>query len=432
MEFSKAQESAKQFIAKRDTFRLLLCFSVVLTIFFSTTLQIEAKDAKFETPHNRKVSDVLPKDLINGPHYKIRETVVSDGYMNRFTVDSDFGVFEVTGNLALRKLLKEIQAIAELNKVQQSEVFKQSLAEAAKKPVNFGKNLITDPADTLSGIPKGIGRLFENISTGIKNPKQAGQDSTVETALQVSSNKREWAAKLGVDVYSSNKVLQKELNSVGWAGALGSLTLTVATAPIPGAMAVSSTRLAQQLNEVLTSEPPSRLRIINSEKLAKMGVSKELSEKFLNNPSMTPRHTTVIVGCLSSLKTAKGQAAFIEFALKVNDEITANFFMNMAQTLAGYSERISQIQEITTIPGFVLAKASNGKVVIPFPLDYGVWSENAAEVVDNMVAVHKKQGPEGSLEMWVTGTVSPLAEKQLKKHGIGFHNEVYKTLHFMD
>jgi hypothetical protein len=39
-------------------------------------------------------------------------------------------------------------------------------------------------------------------------------DRSVKTASQVSSNKRDCAAKLGVDVYVTNQILQQELDSV--------------------------------------------------------------------------------------------------------------------------------------------------------------------------------------------------------------------------
>ena len=45
-----------------------------------------------------------------------------------------------------------------------------------------------------------------------------------QNLLAVSSFKREYARKFDVDVYSTNEVLQKELNSVAWASAAGNLT----------------------------------------------------------------------------------------------------------------------------------------------------------------------------------------------------------------
>ncbi len=46
-----------------------------------------ASAAQFEAPANRKAAEILPAELIQGPHYRVRETVVSYGYMHHWTVD---------------------------------------------------------------------------------------------------------------------------------------------------------------------------------------------------------------------------------------------------------------------------------------------------------------------------------------------------------
>ena len=46
----------------------------------------------FEYPGVRQASQILPKQLLAGPHFKVRKMVVTYGYLNHWTVDSDFGV----------------------------------------------------------------------------------------------------------------------------------------------------------------------------------------------------------------------------------------------------------------------------------------------------------------------------------------------------
>ena len=77
--------------------------------------------------------------MIKGPHYQIRDKVVSYGYMDHFTVDSDYGVFEVTGDGALRKLLKEINAIAVLRQIQGGAAYADALKTAGAMPLEFGE-----------------------------------------------------------------------------------------------------------------------------------------------------------------------------------------------------------------------------------------------------------------------------------------------------
>src|SRR5215831_4677932 len=74
----------------------------------------------YEPPTERRAAEVLPPAMVVTPNYQVQEPVVADGYMERFTVVSPFGTFDVTGHGALRKLLHEIGAIAALREIKTS------------------------------------------------------------------------------------------------------------------------------------------------------------------------------------------------------------------------------------------------------------------------------------------------------------------------
>ncbi len=107
----------------------------------------------FEPLSNRSASTILPAKMITGPHYTIKDKVVSYGYMSHWSVQSDYGPFEVTGDGALRNLLKEIKAIAALHEISRGEAYLRAVGEAAKAPFELGKKLIQHPVDTISGVP---------------------------------------------------------------------------------------------------------------------------------------------------------------------------------------------------------------------------------------------------------------------------------------
>ncbi len=60
-------------------------------------------------------------EIVAGPYHRFQDTVLADGYMYRFLVDSQFGVFDVTGTGALRKLTREIQVIAAIRELKKGE-----------------------------------------------------------------------------------------------------------------------------------------------------------------------------------------------------------------------------------------------------------------------------------------------------------------------
>jgi hypothetical protein len=392
----------------------------------------QAYQAPYEYYTNRPVSEVLPPEMISGPHFKVRDPVICDGYMDSFKVDTDWGVMAGTDDLALRKLLKEIKAIAALQEVKKNKVYLDAVVKSGTAPVMFAKDLITNPVDTVTGVPKGIGKLFENITTGLSSPKNPSQDSTAQALLGASQVKREWAHTLGVDPYSSNKVLQEELNSVAWTGAAGALTVSAALAPFggPAALAISYTRLAQEFNNSLKDSPPAELRRINAGKLSAMGVSEELANKFLDHRSYTPRHNTIIVGSLEKLGNIPGRDQFIQFALSADDEGTANFFQYMAETLRGYHEGVAPITRLQMVSGVILAQAANQTVLIPFPLDYGVWTLNAENLMKSLLTNYQQAGFNGPLQMWVTGTLSARAKENLEKLGIGFMERAVNRIEY--
>jgi len=395
-----------------------LCISLIFPVSLIHTSS--NAETKHETPVNRSASTFLPKDIIKGPHYEVQDKVVSYGYMDNFTVNSDYDVFEVTGDLALMKLIGEIGAITALQNMKDSDIYKKAAAEAAKSPLMFGKNLVTDPVDTVTGVPKGVGRMFSNAYKGLTTKNDPGEDDTAKSVLKVSECKREYAAELNVDVYSSNKALQKELNSVGWACAAGGLSLSVLTMPIsnPALKVAKNLGTAQTLTDAMKDNPPSRLRIVGEEKLKEMGVSEELTKEYLDSEVYTPRHNTIIVASLMKLEGAEGRDKFIEFAIIAQDEVEANFFMNMAQIMRGYNESVSPIKKITVIEPFVLAEAENGVVLVPFPIDHGVWTEKADTLTTALIDSYKDQGGKGKMDMWLTGTLSPRASKNLNAKGI--------------
>jgi hypothetical protein len=415
-------------------FKGLLLLSFFVASVFCLPIIAESAAPRFESPVSQRASDILPPQLLSGANFRVRDKVVSYGYMHHFVVDSNFGVFEVTGDLALRKLVREIAAIAALAEVKKGQAYLDGVKKAAAQPLEFGANLLTDPVDTVSGIPKGISRLFENVATGLTSKADPSQDNKVKQVLAVSSAKRELAHRLGVDVYSSNSVLQKELNSVAWATALGSLTLTAALAPIggPAVMAVSATRTAQQLSEMQREYPPERLRQMNEQKLLAMGIPMSVVASFLDNPAFTPTNDTVIASSLDALKGARGRDGFLQQALSAGDEETVNFYMHIAETLAGYQQKVAPIQELRVFGPLVFAKASNGVVMVPLPLDQGFWTERASRRVPDAITAYKAGNPGAKkFEFWVTGTVSKLAREELAKLGVQVVEKVDKRIEYV-
>src|SRR6266705_2388858 len=263
-------------------------------------------------------------------------------------------------------------------------------------------------------------KFMEEAATGVISERDPSDDPAYKQALQVSGRKRAFAAQLGVDVYSSNAVLQKELNSVAWAAAVGNLSVSVALMPVGGAAgaALSGVRLSDTLNEHLKNEPAARLRVINKDKLAAMGIPSDLAGRFLDHRNFSPRHDTILVESLARLQGVSGRERFLEAALVAEDEVDANHFTNMAQIMRGYHETVAPLTEIQMVGPLIVAQGKHGKALVTLPLDHLLWTPSVDRRSQELQAGYKAPGFSGQFDVWLTGTVSPLARQQLAARGM--------------
>jgi hypothetical protein len=72
-----------------------------------------------------------------------------------YSVTSDYGVFAAPSDARLRRLVREIAAIAELQKVHQSDAFAKAAVEAEKGVVQGAQQLIENPVATIGAVPEG-------------------------------------------------------------------------------------------------------------------------------------------------------------------------------------------------------------------------------------------------------------------------------------
>ena len=354
-------------------------------------------------------------DLVSGPHYSLGPIVTTFAYLNRYTVSSDYGPFVAPSDARLRRLIREIAAFAQLKAMQETDAFKKAAAEAGKSAFRSAKNLIDDPVGTLSAIPEGISSIFDRASEQIRRSGRSQyEDDPAKQVLAVSSYKRELAAKLGVDVYSSNETLQKELNRLAWASAAGNLTLG-ALSLATGALALqvaSNVRMLEQARNLVESTPPSELSKRNRDQLRRMQVPEATSNGLLQNRVLSPRHQTIIVASMMALGGIPGRAQFITYGSGADTEDAALLFQQMAELIAGYSATVAPVRQITILFNLPVVSTIKDSAVL-LPVDRLLWTERSAGVAQGLAGL-RPHGP----TIWMTGDASPRAEAGME--GLGF------------
>ena len=369
-----------------------------------------------------KASKVLSAELLSGPNFKVNEKVENDGFLNVYLVTSPWGDLTVTSTPLLQKRVQELNAIAEMEKLKGTKEFENGVAQAAKKVGSGVENLVTDPGGSIKKIGKGVGGMFKSIGgafSGKGQERGSTEGSDLERLSGFSKTKRQYAERFGVDPYSRNELLQKELSDVSKAGFLGNKITSMGLGMI-GGKAVSVVGAAGGTGNVETmihTMPPDKLRELNRGKLKAMEIDEDLIDLFTRNTNFTVTEQTSIVNDLSEMDKVGGREEMVKFAVLTDNPDLASFRTIQAHLYSVYHEKWQKLEKFIHFGEFTCAQATDGTVVIVAPVDHFLWTEPLAQQVGNLNQAILESDPKARRVLWITGNFSPLAEKNFKEMG---------------
>ena len=418
---------------------------VSLTLYsglLSVTFAIQAESG-FEQPPILSAKQVLPDELQAGDRFKVRDEVHNDGYLNQFTVESDFGEFRPESTIMLRIRVKEIGALAELERVSKTEVFAKAAIEAGLNParavITFGKN----PVGTVTGLPKGIGRMFKRTSRQVQEGADTAADAVsgdddkpsacddiedeaehqdCEEALaqrqrgdslmvryfKLSDAERQWHQKLGTDPYTSNDELYEAVKSVAWADRLGRFSVKFAGIPsVPGLDYLA------KATDLVWALDPYELKDHNTKILTEAGLDEATIEAFFSNPWLTPSMQTRLVAALSSLESVTGRDHVVWAAIETETEAEARFVLESVVSMTWFNVHESPILKFLPDAYFPVALTEDSRIVILLPVDFLIWTEEMAELAHAEVLRYSDVGAE-SRELWLLGGISDIARIEIE------------------
>ena len=404
-----------------------LALSVALHCLAQTPEPFEVRraEAVFEELPELQASDILKPEFLKGPHFVVREPVPTSAGMNQFTIDSDFGVFEADGNEMLLQRLKEIDAITRLQDVSRTDEFKKSMLAAAKSPLNSAKNIARDPAQAISNVPKGVmkflGRAKETVeNVGKGGDDQAGEGSRLKDAIGYSDKKRKIALEMGIDPYTTNTVLQKQLDDVAWASWAGGFSFSVATLPISGAAkaALTVTNLNSTVEDLLREKSPSELEQINRAAFRAMGANASDIDRILHGGAFTPTQATTFAVHLKSLKNVANRGAFVKAAAEKSTTEADALFCVYTAALMDQIDQKTPIARIVMLGDFPICVAKDGTIIVALQWDYAAWTAGAASFTDDVQKLAAKSGQNAHVSVDLSGQVSPRLREELEKRGM--------------
>jgi hypothetical protein len=387
--------------------------------------EVRRAEAAFEELPVLNANEILRPEFVGGPHHKVHEPVPTYSGANQFTIDSDFGVFEAHGNEMLVRRINEINAISRIKEVSRTDQYKNALAKAAKSPVAAAKNLVNDPVNAIENVPKGIMKFMSRAGESIKGIGKNREPDTAEGSkarqlIGFSDAKRKVAISLGVDPYSTNSVLQHELDGIAWASFAGGLTVKVATMPFGGGVgaALTVTELSGDIDQMLKEKSPTDLKIMNRKALLALGAGEKETERFLNNNAFSPSAQTAFVLNLRSLDNVANRRAFVRTAGETSsDESDANFCVQTAALMSKIHKEEKPLAHIAMIGDFPVCVAKDGTVVVALQWDYAAWTSGAAAFTGEVQKLAAQSGKNEGVLVALSGQVSPRLRKELTNRG---------------
>lgn len=343
----------------------------------------EARGAEgFEAPSLR-ASDLLPPELLRGPHHRVEEQVASDGFLPVFSVSSDFGRYQAHGVEALRERIREIEALAALRGTSAAE-------PPAQKP----------------GLPGGWGAAAR--PTGLTLGGAGFQN--------LDAMKRAVAHRLGIDPYTRNEELQRELQQHVWAAyaGRGASSLTAPDARRPGGGLDDPAR-SEELVRDFSAEDLRRLHRIE---LAVMGVDEELREQFLENPHYTSRHGARLLDSLAALEDTSDRSAFIEAAVAAGSEEEARAFERMAELMRRYGAQTGSLDRFVTVDGRVAATTRDGTLLVPVLGEHSAWTQGVASFAESLARAAGEDPGVARTRLLFSGSLSDRARREMESLGL--------------
>ena len=359
-----------------------------------------AAGESFELPASR-ASDLAPPELMRGPHHRVREEVSSDGFLPRFTIESDFGAFEARGVEALRDRVQEIEALATLREGQQGGVPEQAATS--------GPGALPSPGTLRPGLPVGAwGAASKAGSLSLGGPQGGFVD--------LDRMKRAVAHELGIDPYTRNEALQSELQQHVWAAYAGKArSPLVKGEESQGAGGFSEPERSDELVRDYSAEDLRRLHRIE---LAVMGVDEELREKFLENPHYTSRHGARLLDSLSSLEDTSDRSAFIAEAARASSREEARAFERMAALMRRYGDQTGSLERFVTVGGRVAAYTDDGTLLVPVLGDHSSWTQGVASFAESMASAAGQDPEVTRTRLLFSGSLSERARKEMEQLGL--------------
>jgi hypothetical protein len=349
---------------------------------------------EFEAAPKVTASDLLEAGWISGEHHTVNAAVNAEKGLYLYTLRDGDQVVEVHGTELLKKRIREIYVIADLDR-------RLSVVSAGKglagQGVSIGKTFagaLKKPVQTIVDIPKGFIALGKRSAGSAESKLKAGGNYTggaLQDWYQISEYKLKVAGHFGVDPYTDNETLQKQLTRLASSEAAGGIGLRVL---IPGDGLVAAAQqggAASVLNDVYET-PPTQLYQENQKFLTGLGLTKDEIVKFLGESHYNPADQSLLVRTVASFGNVNGIRELIAAVSAVESQEDCHVKRVSAEMLKFGHEHGHKIASLHNFGGFPVGATADKTLVVPIYLDQVYWNQRVAQFVDALTEFQKELG----------------------------------------
>jgi len=404
---------------------ILSSIAIITVIIMGATVMTARGQSGFETEPVLKAKDLVAPELLKGPHFTVDDRVPVKGFLAYFTIRSDYGTFEAHGIHMFQIRVKEVYALAQLDDMSKTKEFAEAAGRAIARPVTSTVHMLVDPVETIEGFPGGVTRLWDRIKLGSEKvaeaataPGASGGQKVADvservggitvTALGYEKERRDLAKGLGVDPYTTNPVLSKKLSDMAWVAFSGRFGIQAAMSVlVPYSMAMSAVTIT---NTTVYDTPQGDLINKDQAIFAETGASEAQVQALMKNKQYSLSVLTALAQGLQRLQGVNGLASIVDFAAAAKTQDETRFVAGSVNILARYHESVAPIA-VTTAPGPIIGRTTNGTLVIPAAVDYVAWTERTSRMAQR----DDFKAPDRTT--WLSGQMSIRARKEFTARG---------------
>jgi len=390
----------------------------------------------YEQPPLTALDRLLPAVVLQSGNHRIENDYDVRGNLVEFGLESSFGSYRPRSIPMVVVRVQEILTLAQaIDAYQRSN---RELATELRGVMRVGADnvgdIITSPIRTSSSIvsqffTNNIGQTVKELSNiadpdvrGVYDAEAAAKKNVYEAFMPsdpiLAAHKRSVANQLGLDVFSSNPMVQAFLDTLAKARGGGRRNAGLITVSLPRGVeiAVADRGIEAKVASDITRKTIRELYEQNFAELQGAGAPEDLVHAFLTHPTLSPRHKTSISAYLARLEGVSNRRALLDAALGSVSEEDALAYVQVARILLHYHRELARLARLSSGGGILVAVTDADRMLVTLPFDLLYWNRETDEVFSKLTEFAARKGY-AERELLLTGVASEKAKRQLAERG---------------